>query len=159
VTIRHAKHRPRRRMVLAPIPSEDDVLVEAETRQIERVMRQANTTQRWPARFLDMEQDPRLADVWFRRMGVVAAGVQLRAMMRAMNKYASVGDVNNGVTAARDVQNRLYGKPIERMAIAGRVKVEFGGLNPDAFPKEPREAQSEIVDIPGDTGTENEAEG
>jgi hypothetical protein len=149
------------RIVLSPgrDPVTDDPLYAEEAHRVDGVMQYAEGGRRPPG-YGRFEIDPRLADVWFRRMGVAAAAMQMRAMFRAMQADASSVDIQNGVRAAADVQNRLLGKPLERMAVAGRVKVEFGStLNPDAFPQESKDAAAEIVEIAGDTGTHVDGEG
>jgi hypothetical protein len=149
------------RVVLSPSrdPVLDDPLYAEETLRVDGVQRYANGDRK-PHNYDRFEMDPRLADVWFRRMSVAAAAVQWRAMLRAMLDGATSLDIQNAVRAADQVQNRLLGKPIERMTVQGRVKVEFGGnLNPDAFPQEAKEAAAEVIDIPGDTGTHVDGEG
>jgi hypothetical protein len=149
------------RVVLAPShdPVHDDPLSLAESLRVDGVQRYADG-QRKPPGYDRYEVDPRLADIWFRRMGVAANAIQWRAMIRAMADGATALDIQNALRAADAVQNRLFGKPVERMAVQGRVKVEFGGsLNPDAFPKEAKEAAAEIVDIPTDLGTHVDGEG
>lgn len=148
-------------VVLAPKADDlgqDDPLLILESEHVDGVQIYADGGDR-PEGYHRFEVDPRLADVWFRRMGVAAAAVQWRAMVKAMEPQSSPLQVQNGLRAAMEVQNRLFGKPIEKMAVAGRVKIEFGGLNPDAFPKEAREAKAEVVDIPADAGTEVDGEG
>jgi hypothetical protein len=149
------------RVVLSPStdPILDDPLYAEEARHVDGVQRYANGDRK-PNGYDHFEMDPRLADVWFRRLSVAAAAVQWRAMIKAMGGDASSLDIQNAIRASEQVQNRLLGKPIERMAVAGRVKVEFGGnLNPDAFPQEVKEAAAEVIDIPGNTGTEVDGEG
>lgn len=131
----------------------DDPLVAGEQHLIDQVQRYADGGRR-PPDFLEFEIDPRLGDMWFRRAAVLAIAVQMRLMARAMGKRPSPTDLREGNLAARTVEERLFGKPIEKMAVAGRVRIEFGGLNPDVFPQEPKEAEAEIVEIPTDAGTE-----
>jgi hypothetical protein len=131
----------------------DDPLVSAEQRLIDQVQRYADGGPR-PADYLEFEIDPRLGDMWFRRAAVAAIAVQMRLMARALGKNPSAAELREGNLAARIVEDRLFGKPIEKMAVAGRVRIEFGGLNPDVFPQEPKEAEAEIVEIPTDAGTE-----
>lgn len=158
--------KPRRRassfkgyqVVLAPesATTDEDPLVRQEQSRVNDVQRYANGGPK-PSGYDRYEVDPRLADVWFRRMAVAASAVQWRAMMLGMLKDASALQVQNGLRAAMEVQNRLFGKPIERLAMVGRVRIEFGShLNPDVFPKEAPVQAAEIVEIPTDFGTEIE---
>jgi hypothetical protein len=72
-----------------------------------------------------------------------------------MSPEADHKDRMNGVRAAMEIQNRLYGKPVEKLAVAGRVKIEFGGLNPNVFPQqEPEAGKSEIIELVGTEGVE-----
>lgn len=133
----------------------EDPLIQAEERLAHDAIRYADTGHRPPG-FERFEVDPRLGDLWFRKAAAWAFAVQVRAMARALAPHATPHDLREANVAARAVQDRLFGKPLERMAVAGRVRIEFGGLNPDVFPQEARAAEAEVVDIDGASGTEVE---
>jgi len=149
-------------MVLGPKRelADEDPILKKEQRTVNRVQDYAQGVKPKPRGYNRMEVDPRLADTWFRRAGVPAYAVLLASIEAAMAPGADHRDRMNGVRAAMEIQNRLYGKPVEKLAVAGRVKIEFGGLNPDAFPQRPpASGEAEIIEISGDTGTELPDEG
>jgi hypothetical protein len=154
---RRATQHKKYQMVLSPhreLPDRDPLLVR-EVRAVSRVQGYAQDGKPRPRGYTRMEIDPRLADVWFRRAGIPAIAILLRACEVGMAPEATERDRMNGVRAAMELQNRLYGKPVEKLAVAGRVKIEFGGLNPNAFPQtEPEAGASEIVELVGTEGTE-----
>jgi hypothetical protein len=39
-----------------------------------------------------------------------------------------------GMEAAQGLENRVMGKPTEKVAVAGKVHIEFGGLRPEELP-------------------------
>jgi hypothetical protein len=80
--------------------------------------------------------------------------VQNKALEAAIASDAGPHEIDTGAMVARNILDRRLGKPVERVMTASKVVVTFEGLRPDVFPTEPREAQAEIVEIPGDTGTE-----
>jgi hypothetical protein len=106
---------------------------------------------KYPERF---QISPETADVVLGHLSAKALAVQSRALDRAIASDAGQHEIDVGTQVARNVLDRRLGKPVERILQASNVRVEFSGLNPDAFPSEPREARAEVVEINGDAGTE-----
>lgn len=99
-----------------------------------------------PAKLIG-KMDPRLAAAVLERLGIYALGVQGRMMDLAIKEGASEGERQLGAMVARNVLDRALGKPVERVAVAGKVEVTFAGLDPTRLPAAEAVDRTEVVEV------------
>jgi hypothetical protein len=91
--------------------------------------------------------DPQTWEWMSQRMGIWAAGVQMKILKMAMAQDASDKMLMLAGMISKDALNRLLGKPTEKHLHAGHVLVEFQGLDPDRLPKQRPEDATEVVEV------------
>jgi hypothetical protein len=100
-----------------------------------------------PPRHEFWQLDPQTVEWMLRRENIWAAGVLQKIMIQAMRPDATHQQLMLAAIVAKDVRNRLLGKPTEKHVHAGHVLVEFQGLDPDRLPQGRPEDGSEVVEV------------
>ena len=87
-------------------------------------------------RLLRTVATPEAIQLWLEGQQVLSMAVQERALALGLtanrHKEAKLIDVARRV--AENVLDRTRGKPTERIAVASRIRIEFGGLDPSLLP-------------------------
>lgn len=88
-------------------------------------------------RLLRTVATPEAIQLWLEGQQVLSMAVQERALSLGLtaNSHKEFKLIDVARRVAENVLDRTRGKPTERIAVASRIRIEFGGLDPSLLPQ------------------------